>query len=107
MSIDTTRLDAMKSYLRIDEDMVEEDELLQRLMASADEYIRQQTGKTQVKSEDTYVDIHKSPLYNQTLQIIVSHWYENRGIQTPGSLTDISYSAEMLLSHIAMSGEFI
>ena len=100
-------LETMKTYLRIDDDMMADDRLIKQLMNAADEYILQQTGKTQMQGASGLIDIRESDLYNQVLEIIVAHWYENRGIQMPGTLTNITYSAEMLLNHIAMSGEYV
>lgn len=100
-------LDEVKTYLRIDADMADDDALIQSLIDSAEELICQETGKTKIKNGTEYADINTSKLYNLAIKIMVSHWYENRGIQVPGSLASITYSAEMIISHIALSGDFI
>lgn len=58
----------VKLYLRIDEDITEDDMFIDESISAAVTYIEQMTGKP-------YID---EPLYRRAVQYMVAHWYENR-----------------------------
>lgn len=86
-------LDDVKNYLRVDDDLTEDDAQINSLIAAAKSYISQQTGKT-------YVD---DDLYNQAVKLLVCHWYENRELNPskPGTLAEFPHSLSALINHIA------
>ncbi len=73
----------IKVFLRIDHD--EEDELIQSLIKSGEEYLENAGCKTNYDSE----------LYNLAVKMLISHWYENRGLI--GSVDFIKYSLESII----------
>ena len=58
----------VKLYLRIDEDITEDDVFIEESINAAITYIEQMTGKP-------YID---DPLYRRAVQYMVAHWYENK-----------------------------
>ena len=63
-------LDEVKVYLKLDDDLTEDDELITGLIDAAKTYIEDSTGKS-------YQD---TQLYNLAVKMIVAHWYENRQV---------------------------
>lgn len=104
-------LDDMKLYLRVDN--VEEEDIISSLMTAAESFIQKTTGKTQIATGvdelgvTTYAAISTDELYNLCVKIMVSHWYENRAVQSPTQLNDFSFSAQALINHIAMCGDYV
>ena len=64
-------LEQAKEYLRIDEDLTEDDELIGGLIEAATDYLEQTTGKEY--SDD-------SQLFVLAVKMLVAHWYENRSV---------------------------
>lgn len=64
-------LKQIKDYLRIDEDLTEDDELIGSLIEAATDYLEQTTGKK-------YSD--NSQLFVLAVKMLVAHWYENRSV---------------------------
>lgn len=62
-------LKLVKQFLRVDEHYDYEDELLGHLIATAQEYLRNATGR----EFDKEINIHK-----QVVLLLVTSWYENR-----------------------------
>ena len=69
-------LTEIKDYLRVDHN--DEDVLLMSLLAAAESYIKQTTGKT-LKGTAA---INTDELYNLCVKLMVAHWYENRAVQS-------------------------
>ena len=88
-------VDAVKTYLRIDDDMVDDDELSQSLMDAAVEYIQNQTGKHYTKDDN---------VWNVCIRLLVAHWYSNRTLNPtkPGNLSEFPHSVTALIHHIAL-----
>jgi len=102
-------LDEAKLYLRVDG--TADDALITGLITAAAKYIDGQTGKTQVKTGEvdgvaTYGPISADALYILANKIMIAHWYENRGIVSPGSVNNIPRSADAIINHIAMCGDY-
>ena len=91
-------LEKAKNYLKIDDDINEDNELITTLINAADNYIQQSTGK---RNND-------NPTYDLCTLLIVAHWYENRQIYSakPGAINQIPLSADALLKHIAMAADY-
>lgn len=79
-------LEELKLFLRIDDN--EEDVLIQALQLSAEEYLTN-TGITKNYTKE---------LYKLAIKILVSHWYENRSIETVGkNITKIAFSLDTII----------
>ncbi|WP_195264552.1 head-tail connector protein [Clostridium sp. 1001275B_160808_H3] len=85
-------LEELKLFLRIDD--YEEDNLVQALQLSAEEYL-------------TNAGINKDyskELYKLAIKILVSHWYENRSVETIGkNVSKIAFGLETILIQLKYS----
>lgn len=91
-------LEDIKKYLRIDSDY--EDDLLENLRQVAIKYIQEKTGKT-YKADDE--------VWNMCIKYMVAHWYENRenqAVSSKSSFAQIDHTADALISHIALCGDY-
>lgn len=88
-------LNEIKSYLRIDFD--DDDEYLKQLIKLSKDYIFQQTGVT-YNAEDE--------VYKQAVKFSVAHFYGNRQPLTEKTVTNIPFTFDSLVKHIALRGEF-
>lgn len=101
---------SLKKYLRIEHS--EDDLELTAMMGAAEAYINGQTGKTEVQTgvdadgEPTYSPITNSDLYCLAVKLVVSHWYTNRGIETPGTSTKFGHSFDAIVNHISLCGDY-
>jgi uncharacterized phage protein (predicted DNA packaging) len=95
-----------KLYLRVDTDA--DDTLIQGLLTAAATYIYGQTGKTKyTKRDGTIIDIEQEELYSLCLNLLLAHWYENRGVQINGTVTaKVEHSVDALINHIATCGDY-
>lgn len=88
-------LEQVKEYLRIDEDLIEDDELISSLIEAATDYMEQTTGKK-------YSD--NSQLYVLAVKMLVAHWYENRSIfSTKTNVNSLPHSIEAIINHISLA----
>lgn len=84
-------LNEIKEYLRVDGD--EDDKLISSLFITTKLYIKNATGVTEEIAEKR--DILE--LYNLTVKILLSHWYENRLPEMTGPKThELSFSLTSL-----------
>ena len=97
-------LSDVKLYLRVD--TTADDELITSLMTAADSFIKQQTGKTKVVGSEVEAAISTDELYNLCVKLMVAHWYENRAVQSPTTLTNFDYSVQALINHISLCGDY-
>ena len=88
----------IKNYLRIDEDLTDDDALIQGLMDAAQQYIAAQTGKQYLNDK----------VWNVCICLLVAHWYDNRQLNPskPGSLAEFPHSVSALINHIALSSAY-
>lgn len=91
-------LEDVKKYLRVDLDEREDDHLILSLIAAAKSYIEGQTGKTYNP---------QSELWNTLIKMLTAHWYENRGNEITGTISNkISHAVDAIVNHIAMCGDY-
>lgn len=92
-------LEDVKNYLRVDVDVTDDDALIQSLMAAAQQYITNQTGK-QYKENDE--------VWNLCIKLLVAHWYDNRQINPskPGTLEEFPHSVTAIITHISLCGAY-
>lgn len=85
-------LKELKEYLRIEGE--DEDKSLSSLLFAAKSYIKNGTGLT----EDMIKNDEVLELYRLCLKILISHWYENRVIETTGpNFHKLSFSLDSIL----------
>ena len=86
-------LKEVKEYARIDID--EDDQLLETLIVSAEEYLRNATGKEYPETDDNGSKINYA-LEKIYLQLLIAYWYEKR---TPagGVGEDFSFMTKSLM----------
>lgn len=88
-------LEQVKNYLKVDEDVTQDDELIQNMMNTAAQIAIDRSGVTEGYVFDMFV------------QVVTAHWYENRKLysEKPGAINEIPFSAGYLLKHLADMGE--
>ena len=94
-------LEEVKGCARIDID--EDDQLLETLIASAEEYLRNATGKEYPEKDENGSKINYE-LEKIYLQLLVAHWYEQRsptgngkGTYAGGVVEDFSFMAKSIM----------
>lgn len=86
----------VKLYLRLDEDIDEDDALIGDLIEAATEYLEQATGKR-------YDDSH---LYALAVKNLTAHWYENRtNYSTKTNVNDLPLTINSLIRHLALASD--
>ena len=86
---------SVKNYLRIDQDIDSEDEILTELIRAAHSYIARSTGKKFIPDDDLMLTLTK---------LLVSHWYTNRNPANGRSnAQEYSHSITTLLQHVEVS----
>lgn len=90
-------LEDAKVFLKVDEDITEEDTLIQSLIESAEQYVEQSTGKR-----------NTGGLYDLCVKLLVAHWFETRATysQKPGTISELPHSVTALMRHIAMASAY-
>lgn len=89
-------LDRFKLYAHIDH--ADEDELIESLIRAADTAVRDMTGKEPPSDSDE--------LFDTAVLQLTAHWYENRTPVTDTSVTQVPFTVQTLLNHIAMSSRY-
>lgn len=92
-------LGKIKNYLRIDDDITDDDAMLQDLQQTAKIYIQNSTGK-QYKSGDK--------VFEMAILQLVAHWYDNRQ-QTAaksGAVYSMPFAVKNLMIHIQNSRHY-
>jgi uncharacterized phage protein (predicted DNA packaging) len=85
-------LEELKLFLRIDGE--EEDSLIEGLQLGAEEYL---TNAGIIKD-------YTKELYKLAIKILVSHWYENRSVETIGkNVSKISFGLDTILIQLRYS----
>ena len=85
-------LDDLKLFLRIDD--YEEDNLIQGLQLSAEEYL------TNIGIKKDY----SKELYKLAIKILVSHWYESRSVETVGkNVSKIAFGLDTIIIQLKYS----
>ena len=98
-------LQEIKAYLRVDTDA--EDATIQSFIDSAAAFIKQSTGKAQVKKEEDFAAIELDPLFNLCIKMLTAQWFECRGVDHAGAnIKQYSYSVDSMLQHIANCGDY-
>ncbi len=90
-------LEELKLFLRVDGE--EEDKLIEGLQIGAEEYL---TNAGIAKD-------YKKELYKLAIRILVSHWYENRTVETVGkNVSKIAFGLDVIITQLKYTqGEII
>lgn len=89
-------LERFKLYARIDHE--DEDALIESLIRAADTAVRDMTGKAPPSDCDE--------LFDTAVLQLAAHWYENRTPVTDTGVTQVPFTLQTLLNHIALSGRY-
>ncbi|WP_332856815.1 head-tail connector protein [Clostridium paraputrificum] len=82
-------LEELKLFLRIDGE--EEDTLIKGLQVGAEEYL---TNAGIAKD-------YEKELYKLAIRILVSHWYENRSVETVGkNVSKIAFGLDTIITQL-------
>lgn len=98
-------LKEVKEYARIDID--EDDQLLTALIAAAEEYLKNATGKEypEVDENGNKMNYELEKIY---LQLLIAHWYEQRSPvgngkgSSAGVVEDFSFTAKSIMLQLQM-----
>ena len=88
----------IKNYLRVDEDITCDDEILTELINASKIYISRSTGKKFV-NDDSVMQI--------LVKLLVSHWYTNRNAMNgKANAAEIPHTITTMLNHIEISPSY-
>lgn len=101
--METEKLKDLKDYLKLDSDENDEDKIIEGFYTAAMIFAEGQTGKKLNDQADECKQLYELALFQ-----MVSHFYENRAITVTGTIiSEIPLSAQTILNHIALCGDFI
>ena len=81
-------LDELKLYLRVD--IEDDDTLIAALQKSAEVYL---------ENAGVIKDYSKE-LYKLAIKLLVSHWYENRDVQSEKAAAKLSFSLDTIITQL-------
>lgn len=88
----------IKNYLRIDDDITSDDEILQELINASKLYISRSTGKKFIDNDS---------VMQMLVKLLVSHWYTNRNAMNgKANAAEIPHTITMILNHIEISSSY-
>lgn len=88
----------VKNYLRIDDDITCDDEMLQELIDASKAYISRSTGKKFVDNDS---------VMQMLVKLLVSHWYTNRNAMNGRTNSaEIPHTITTILNHIEISSSY-
>ena len=91
-------LNLIKNYLRIDDDITSDDEILQELISASKAYISRSTGKKFINDDS---------VMQMLVKLLVSHWYTNRNAMNgKANSAEIPHTITTILNHIEISSSY-
>lgn len=88
----------IKNYLRIDDDITSDDEILNELINASKAYISRSTGKKFVDNDS---------VMQMLVKLLVSHWYTNRNAMNgKANAAEIQHTITTILNHIEISSSY-
>ena len=91
-------LKILKNYLRIDDDIICDDEILQELVNASKVYISRSTGKKFIDDDS---------VMQMLVKLLVSHWYTNRNAMNgKTNSAEIPHTISTMLNHIEISSSY-
>lgn len=91
-------LGKIKNYLRLDDDITEDDDLLTGFIDAAHRYIETSTGKA-YKADDSVMVL--------CVKLLVCHWYTDRTMVSKANVKEYSHSLTDILKHIEVSDAYV
>lgn len=88
-------LDDIKQYLRVTHNL--DDEMLNGLIATAKQLIIEKTGIEYKEGDGAYLML---------IRFLVAHFYENREAVGEKAMSEMPYTIQHLMVHIALRGEY-
>ncbi len=88
-------LEDIKQYLRISHNL--DDNMLEGLIKAAHQLIIEKTGTTYKEGDEAYLML---------VRFLVAHFYENREAVGQKAMSEMPYSIQHLMVHIATRGEY-
>lgn len=85
-------LTELKNFLRVEDDVTEDDSLIGGLEQSAIKYIENQSGRRYDENHD---------LMKTCVKQLVAHWYDNRQ-QTATATNELPHGVTALIKHFAV-----
>ena len=88
----------IKNYLRIDDDLTADDEILIELINASKSYISRSTGKKFVNDDS---------VMQMLVKLLVSHWYTNRNAMNgKQNAAEIPHTITTILNHIEVGSSY-
>ena len=88
----------IKNYLRIDDDIICDDEILAELINASKMYISRSTGKKFIDNDS---------VMQLLVKLLVSHWYTNRNAMNgKTNAAEIPHTITTMLNHIEISSSY-
>ena len=88
----------IKNYLRIDDDITSDDEILQELINASKSYISRSTGKKFINDDS---------VMQMLVKLLVSHWYTNRNAMNgKANASEIPHTITTILNHIEINSSY-
>ena len=88
----------LKNYLRIDDDLTADDEILTELINASKAYISRSTGKKFIESDS---------VMQMLVKLLVSHWFTNRNAMNgKQNSAEIPHTISTMLNHIEISSSY-
>ncbi|MEG2185591.1 MAG: head-tail connector protein [Cloacibacillus sp.] len=96
----------VKAYLRVGDD--NDDVEIQASLDAAVIYLKGKTAKTKRVVGETETAIEDDALFQTALKQMIAHWYENRDVIKIGTgVADTPHTADMIIGHIQICGDYI
>ena len=89
-------LDEAKQFLRLETDFTDEDEFINSLIMAAEQYIKNATGK---------IFDNTNQLAVLAVKLLISHWYDNRQIDTSTAVNKLNFSLDCILTQLIYCDE--
>ena len=91
-------LNLIKNYLRVNDDITCDDEILTELIGASKIYISRSTGKKFINDDS---------VMQMLVKLLVSHWYTNRNVMNGRTnATEIPHTISTMLNHIEISSSY-
>ena len=91
-------LTQVKNYLRIDDDITSDDEILNELINASKAYISRSTGKKFIDND---------AVMQMLVKMLVSHWYTYRNaMHGKANAAEIPHTITTILNHIEISSSY-
>ncbi len=93
-------ISTVKEFLRIEQDYILEDELIQLMIANAEQYI------LDVVDNFNYDNDKQMTKAKLLVLVLVNDWYENREYMTDGKVTQkVRHTVQSLLLQLQLAGD--